>query len=308
MEGPKTSNNFCWCVILLLSVLAIPSLSLAANHYVRAGATGRADGSDWTNAYTALPATLIRGDTYYVADGNYSSYVFDDSASGTTLITIKKATIADHGTDIGWNNTFGDGQAVFSPDIEFTTSNWLIDGQTRTDRRSGHGFKINNSPAVARTLLLTGAVSNITLRYVEVAGDGSNSGNCFRQFYSIGSASNITIEYSYFHDSSNVHILSAEMNNVLIQRTTFARNHSDAGYHGETMADQGSNNVVFRYNFFEGIEGTGVIVVLNRGGANLSADNWEIYGNIFMVSSGNPFNIGGLRNGAGSVFIGALRR
>ncbi len=297
MERRKTRNNICRCAILLLSLFAIPSLSLAANHYVRVGATGLADGSDWNNAYTALPATLIRGDTYYVADGSYSSYVFDDAASGTTLITIKKATIADHGTDIGWNNTFGDGQAVFSPSIEFRTSNWLIDGQTRIDRKSGHGFKIFNSPAVSINLLLTGAITNITLRYVEDEGDGRNSGNCFRQFYSIGGASNITLEYSYFHDMSNSHFVVAEMNNVLVQHTTFARNHSDASCHGASISDQGSDNVTFRYNFFEDIEGTAVIDILNRGGPNQSADNWDIYGNMFMVSSGNPFNMSGLGTG-----------
>ncbi len=279
-------ERICPYLVLLLSLLAIPGVSLAANHFVRAGATGLGNGSDWNNAFTALPATLIRSDTYYIADGSYSSYVFDDAASGTAVITIKKATIANHGTDIGWNNTFGDGQAVFSPDIEFKTSNWLIDGQTRTDRKSGHGFKINNSPAVARTLLLTGAVSNITLRYVEVAGDGSNSGNCFRQFYSIGGASDITIEYSYFHDSSNVHILSADMNGLVLRHNTFRLNHSDAGCHGESIADQGTDNVEIAYNHFEEIEGTGVIVVLNRGGPTISADNWRIYGNVFDNSDG----------------------
>jgi hypothetical protein len=36
-------------------------------HYVRQGVTGSNDGSNWTNAYTSLPAKLIRGHTYYIA-------------------------------------------------------------------------------------------------------------------------------------------------------------------------------------------------------------------------------------------------
>ena len=44
-----------------------------ANRYVREAAAGANDGTDWTNAYTTLPASLTRGDTYYVADGAYGT-------------------------------------------------------------------------------------------------------------------------------------------------------------------------------------------------------------------------------------------
>ena len=82
---------------MLLGILLIGAPSAqAANHYVRAGATGSASGNDWTNAYTALPSSLIRGDTYYIADGSYAGYIFNTAASGTTLITIKKTVITDH--------------------------------------------------------------------------------------------------------------------------------------------------------------------------------------------------------------------
>ena len=59
----------------LLLVLLFCTPVQAANHYVRAGATGSADGTDWTNAFTDLPATLTRGDTYFVADGTYGNGV-----------------------------------------------------------------------------------------------------------------------------------------------------------------------------------------------------------------------------------------
>src|SRR5687767_4517693 len=86
----------------------------AANHYIRAGAAGSVPCSDWTsaNACNALPATLVRGDTYYIAGGNYAGYTFDDAAVGTTTITIKHATINDHGTATGWNDAFAS-QTVF---------------------------------------------------------------------------------------------------------------------------------------------------------------------------------------------------
>jgi len=59
-----------------------------------------------------LPATLQRGATYYIADGTHASYRFNTPVSGTDLIAIKKAAISDHGTDIGWISSCGDGQAI----------------------------------------------------------------------------------------------------------------------------------------------------------------------------------------------------
>ncbi|MBI3729189.1 MAG: hypothetical protein HY254_12760 [Burkholderiales bacterium] len=116
----------------LIHKLFLPSLLLvtfadaahAADRYIRAGAKG--NGSDWANAYPSLPSTLVRGDTYYIADGAYVGRAFGTAVSGTTPITIKKATVADHGTSVGWTDTYGDGQATFSSGFVFTSSYWVI--------------------------------------------------------------------------------------------------------------------------------------------------------------------------------------
>lgn len=107
--------------LLISAILLLPTVVNAADtlFYVRAGAEGTGTGADWTNAYTTLPATLSRGTTgatYYIADGNYEGYNFTNTTApldGTKVLTIKKATIADHGTGTGWDNAYGDGQAVF---------------------------------------------------------------------------------------------------------------------------------------------------------------------------------------------------
>ena len=72
-------------VLLVLTFSILP----ATNHYIRPGATGT--GSDWANALGALPSRLTRGDTYYLADGKYGNYEFNDKESGTLFIYIKKA-------------------------------------------------------------------------------------------------------------------------------------------------------------------------------------------------------------------------
>ena len=102
-------------------IIFIPSFVLAGNHYVRDGAIGANNGSDWINAWTSLPSSLIRGDTYYIADGTYFGYTFDDAESGTSIITIKKAIESDHGSETGWDLSYGDGVATFTSTITISS-------------------------------------------------------------------------------------------------------------------------------------------------------------------------------------------
>src|SRR5688572_7568629 len=164
--------------IFFIIILGMASAEAQSTFYVRAGATGLGNGSDWNNAFGSLPATLVRGATYYIADGNYSRYTFDDPVSGTQVITIKKATVADHGTSTGWQNTFGDGTAVFTPGIQFQSSYYVFDGQTRgADWRSGYGFKIDGSGGSESRIIMVGlpfstSYRDINIRYTEIAGSG----------------------------------------------------------------------------------------------------------------------------------------
>jgi len=143
---------------LLLALLLLCASSPAlADKYLREGATGTGSGDDWTNAYTsavtaetALNRTTQT--TLWVADGTYGAVTFNTATSGTTLIYIKKATVAAHGTETGWDNAYGDGVATFTASgtvIEFETAYWTFDGVSRTSATSGHGFKIlKTSPKV----------------------------------------------------------------------------------------------------------------------------------------------------------------
>jgi hypothetical protein len=100
-------------VALFVVLLTTVGRASAANHYVRAGATGNGSGSDWTNACTdfigsCAVSSLVRGDTYYVAGGVYTgARRITTAESGTLTITIKGATAADHGTATGWSAAFG---------------------------------------------------------------------------------------------------------------------------------------------------------------------------------------------------------
>ena len=95
-------------------------------------------GSGSTGASWSAPAawgsvTLTRGDVIYLADGSYAGKTLSTANNGTTTITIKKATVSDHGTDTGWNaGSMGAGQAAFTGALITTTSYWIIDGNRST--------------------------------------------------------------------------------------------------------------------------------------------------------------------------------
>jgi hypothetical protein len=135
--------------------------------YVLKSASGTGTGASWTNACSdftvAACSTLARGTTYYVGTGTYTGPQHISTAvSGTTLITIKGATTADHGVGTGWLDSFsvrsadGGAQAKFSwfdtavffgfSTFWVDTSYVTIDGNTGTDGSpSTYGFA---SPAI----------------------------------------------------------------------------------------------------------------------------------------------------------------
>lgn len=123
-------------LILVCSTLGVS----AADVCVRVGAGGSNNGTDWNNAYTTLPSStlLSRGDTVYVADGDYlSDFVLQKPPSGSTFITIKKATVSSHGPATGWLDSYGDGQANI-PHFIIGSSSGTSAGWFDVDFRSSH--------------------------------------------------------------------------------------------------------------------------------------------------------------------------
>jgi len=255
----------------------VPSLASAANQYVRVGATGLNNGSDWNNAYTTLPASLRRGDVYYVAGGAYGTYVFDDAVSGTTPITIKKATGSDHGTDAGWQSAYGTTQAQFS-NLSFKTSYYVFDGVTGGGPgawESNFGFKVKGG---YHTIEFPAVVSDISIRHTDIEGNGRAEASDTDLIYLVNRYSRITLSHCFLHDVSRTMILSwpSGGSDLLIEYSKFARN--GVKEHREAWSAGPESNVVVRNNLFEDIMGTGFIAIVNGNG---DATNWSIYGNVF---------------------------
>ena len=263
----------------IMRTLSVPAIALAAAlsmtstvevqtnvYYVRAGATGANTGVDWTNAYPTLPSTLRRGATYYIADGTYGGYEFDDPASGNTPIYVYKATASEHGTSTGWSSAYGDGQAIFTSSLDFTQPYYVLDGKVGGgpgSYTSGHGFKRDYVVAESnrRGVEFSDAAAQISIAHIEV--DGRNwtvSSN--DAFYSLCDTCDfINISHAYVHGMSRVPILTVGSDNWIVEYSfldKFCFNSS--GQHCEIIsASKGggtdpTDNYIFRHNIFKNYE------------------------------------------------------
>jgi hypothetical protein len=272
---------------LFISVfLLYSSLAQAADHYVRQGASGSATGTDWTNAYASLPSTLVRGDTYYIADGSYSGYDFNDPPSGTAVITIKKATLSDHGTGTGWVNSYGDGQAIFGP-LHLTALNA---GYLTIDGQFAYGFRVNFTDGTNGFEFERGA-SNVTLRYIDFAGPGGRT-NWVNGARAVDvtawvngweTVDYLTVSHCAMHGAETLMQL-ANAQHLVVEYSEMYDSYGNSSFHQNIIFIQESNNGTFRYNKVHDYEAEGLFFTYGNSFVNIS--NWYIYGNQFYNGTG----------------------
>jgi hypothetical protein len=282
---------------LLLPILVLGTFAdaaYAADHYVRAGANG--NGSDWSNAYPSLPATLVRGDTYYLAAGSYAGRTFGTPTSGTTPITIKKATVANHGSSAGWSDAYGTGQAQFTGGLNFTSSYWVVDGQTgggaANNWAGNFGIKITETDGGTAAIKMgygNTTSNNITIRHVDIQGMGKVSGqggSYSNDAVAIYGSSDITISYFRMTGIGRCPFFVSPRN-LIVEHGWVQSYYGSAEVHSEIASIWGfSGNVgdtTFRYNLFTDVKSSGGIMWDNI--SNTSAKLY-VYGNVFYKPAG----------------------
>lgn len=282
-------------LIIVIACLASSSV-FAANKFVRSAATGANNGSDWNNAYNSLPTTLVRGDVYYVASGSYPAYNFDDPLSGGLIITVKKATTADHGTDAGWQASYGTGQAVFKSIIRFSRGNYIFDGQTRNEAdwfdKNAYGFRIDHNGQNQNIVIDHNGVpiDNIAVKNVYVdAIYGNLDGPTVRRYAvdtdgyaeSGAQATNLLFHKMYVYGSNNVWFLRTTTAAV-VEYSASDGALNGINNHGEIVNLYYTGyNAVIRYNIFRNAYvdngarngGTALVAITYAGGL-------QFYGNV----------------------------
>jgi hypothetical protein len=254
---------------------------------------------------------LTRGDTYYIATGTYAGRVFNTPESGTSLITIKGATVAEHGADIGWSASMsvdtrdGGSQAVWTGTFHFSTSYWVFDGAvhgTLTDAapwnftKSAYGFKIGATTTdpgsrVFEIYNTAATITDITLSNIVAtsANATGSGGSCPGQTYFIAtndstrSVNNLHMRYLFAENYENtVWATSPGPTHAgwIFERSISYRGYSDSNCHGEDLNNNYGKILdwTIRYNWFEArSSGTATITA----GLNGEVGNYYIYGNVF---------------------------
>ena len=231
-------------LILLLALSALPLPLKGADVFVRDGDSG--SGAAWNDALDDLPGTLTRGNTYWIADGNYAGYTFDDAESGTALITVKKATTAEHGTETGWVSTYGDGQAEFTGSLKFTSDYWLIDGSTRNENSwtdvASYGFRC--AQGVQMNSSSFGVGNNVTVQYIdlgstydEAPSDATIDNYSESVYLGFSGIDNFTLSRSHCHNGTPALFQNAGATNVLIEYCQFSHGYGKEAIRGQNTAD-----------------------------------------------------------------------
>lgn len=259
----------------------------AAIKCVGVSATGNGSGADWNNM-TALPASssgLSRGDTYYISDsdvGNYGARTFSTPLSGTTRITIKKATEADHGPSAGWVSSMGDGQALFGP-LVFLTGYHDFDGVTRNEfswgTGSAYGFRVW---APGKSVKMEAGSFN-TVQYTFIEGSGPDDAASNDGYYT-GVANGqvgLLLSRCMIFNVGRCPVLGRGWTDFVMEYCWVERNENHPDNHAEGVSLLGATNPTFRHNTWVDIEGTGVIVVGTTTGL-------KAYGNLIYWTSAYP--------------------
>lgn len=231
-----------------------------ACYFVRADAEDGGDGSAWDTAWRQLPETPERGAVYFFADGDYDALMLQAPESDDAWITLLKATAFDHGTEVGWDPTLGDGQASF-PEVVMVSDRWILDGATRNESdwtdTNAYGFRVTGG-VTGHTINFGRASNDASFRYLDVGGPPTGvfdpelpgSGFYFGGFDAV--IQRWTISRSHVHDVYLPFQL-AGASEVTIEYSWLGPNWSK-----ETVRGQGhASAITIRYNVLkDGCQGT----------------------------------------------------
>ena len=300
------SKGFAISVTFLFALFVTQLPCFAANHFVRQGSTGNGSGADWTNACvdftgSCAPSALVRGDTYYMASGSYlpNGITWSAAESGTTVITIKRATTTDHGTSTGWLDSF-DGQVNFSGDWNFNTGYWTFEGQTGNAippaPSVAFGFQLINNEANTNCLVCTNTANNLTFLHFRISGQQCCNAD-YNGPYGIlaQGGNNLLFQYGEVdHTKSDLlHINSTT--NTIIDHTFLSTNEGGlSDNHGQGIWNETTNGFILRYSMMQDAAGTAYFSCGSGASALLYCNNVNIYGNVFYHTRTHPQNTGGV--------------
>lgn len=259
--------------LTLIFILIASDVFAATNHFVRSGTTYNGDGSSWAAAsysggpgcFNELPGktSLVRGDTYYIADGSYGNWDLGTTSNGS-YITIKKATQATNASDPGWFSSYGDGQAQINRVLIYS-SYWKFDGSvgSLSGSYADYGF-LFRQVSTTTTLTFIGLIStgyhNYDADYVEISHCAFVMPGASYDFYQQGIQSNpyintcsyITVADCLFDGDYQNAMSIRDWDDSIIERCYFTGNQGGvATYKSQQITlGNGHDRLTIRDNIF----------------------------------------------------------
>lgn len=263
-----------------------------ATYLVRDGGTGANPTTSWAGAYDQMTTALgvaNRGDTIYYAGGTYSAFTFNETISGSTMVTIKRATIADHFTETGWDNAYGTSEAVFTGDIFINTGRllWEDNNGGGPDLWYTQTTRCDSVQILAADFDPTTPIpgGNVTIRGIKTLGTLTPSTT---DGFSFNSCNTYTVENCWTQDTDNCPFNLFLSPNGTIQYNAEGEFASSVEHHAEIFFLYGNGNITIRWNLFRWAESTGGIMCNNPDGEPIG-----VYGNVFYRAAGETWAYGG---------------
>jgi len=255
--------------------------ALATNYYARPSAQGSGNGSDWTNAMALSAAdssAVYRSHTIYFSGESYGSLDFE--ASGGTdegeRITVKRATVKDHGTETGWNPDW-DAQADFNR-LGISADYYTIDGSDAVD----YGIYIispnDGDPSSNYNIDINSANFTVLSSVYSHAGNFANRNRCLY----LESVENSTISHLRLTDGGLDAIALRSVDTVVFDDIWIDGRNSCCGEHGDAWEFQVAGaNITFKNSVWD-YDGQQLFF----GGVSAPTyDNFLMYGIVQMGGS-----------------------
>ena len=276
---------------LLLSLNLVAVSVTAANWHVLEGGSG--DGTSWSSPFGTLAAAetaASRGDIIYVGDGSYAGATFNTAESGTTTITVRKATEGEHGSATGWSSAYGDGVASITSALWIYSGYWTFDGVTGggpDSWTSGHGFEMTyNAALTADWYIYMREAPGTTISHFNIGSAAQDDAGYDIAIYVAGTyrANDVTLDHCYIHHMGNQGMnLDGDGWTVEYNRMDYLGGYELGGNHGNGIEIREGNDMTFRWNKVSNWEASGFMGVYGSP-TNAIASGHAYYGNIYYIS------------------------
>jgi hypothetical protein len=200
-------------------------------------------------------------------------------------VTIKRATASDHGTNAGWDNSFDRQVVLNGTSINMYGLSMLdgidhvvIDGAVE----SGIKIKVNMGYGIAITPGNDYPHHDVTIRYVEIQGPGTNLGTSYANTQAIHGGSvisdHITVDHCRLYNFSGA-LIRLDADYITLSNSELFLS-DDQVNHENAIISYHSSHGVLKNNTIHDIGGVAVAL------ANVTTpcQNWSIYNNILYQS------------------------